>query len=78
MMKINSRGKKHVLLRSVYPGLCSGQVEVNQMVKDGGTWSAPLTLDDSCYWKHACSLSVGDSGAGFAAWVNEEQKFVGR
>jgi hypothetical protein len=51
---------------------------MNYLLRDGVNWSAPRTLGSSSLWTHDCSLAVDDSGVAFAAWVNEEGKFIGR
>ena len=79
LIKIDSNGNKHVLLKGVKPGKKSQQ-EINYLLGDNTDWSAPISLDNcnksSCYY--GISLAVGDSGEAFATWDNEEGKLIGR
>jgi hypothetical protein len=54
---------------------------MNYFVRDGENWSGPLVLGRST-WQNELeedrTLAIGDSGIAFAAWVNEEDKFIGR
>jgi len=78
LIKTDSKGNKHVLLKSVEPGFWTARKHMNYMVGDGINWSAPLTLGSSNLWSYDSSLAVAESGVAFAVWVNEEGKFIGR
>jgi hypothetical protein len=83
IVKIDSKGNIHALLGSEHPPEWAGKIisYMNYLVKDGDNWSAPLVLGRSTWQKEReekRTLAVGDSGIAFAAWVNEEDKFVGR
>lgn len=70
LIKIDPKGNKHVLLNS----FCT----IYYLVKDNANWSAPLFLGNSSGKSSDSILSIDNSGAVFAAWVNAKDKFVGR
>lgn len=77
LLRTDSRGDKHLLLKNSEKEFWKTRSYVNYLVKDDVNWSVPLRLGSSS-WSHNCTLAVDDSGAAFAAWVNEEDKFVGK
>ena len=77
LIKTDSKGNKHLLLVGREQGFWKARLYMNYLVEDNNNWSAPLTLGSSA-WSHEGSLAVDDSGVAFAAWVNQEGKFIGR
>ena len=81
LIKIDSKGNKHVLLKSLELGFFKSLYKMHYLVKDNVNWSAPLflgTCDISSLSSSDSSLAIDNSGAVFASWVNKEDKFVGR
>lgn len=76
-IKLDSTGKYHLLLQSFDPGW-KNRKYINYLVKDAIDWSKPLPIGRSHLIYDVNSLAVGNSSVAFAAWVNEEGKFVGR
>lgn len=79
-IKIDGKGTYHVLLKSVErkSDWSSAKRIMNYFYKKHNDWSAPLKLGNSHWYDNIISLAVGDSGVSFAAWVNEEGRFIGR
>lgn len=79
-LKIDPKGNIYALLGHRKPRLLNPTYSMSYLIKEGGNWSAPLTLgSNSCdWWEDIRALAVGNNGAAFAAWVNSESKFVGR
>jgi hypothetical protein len=77
-LKIDPKGNIHALLG--HGGFWKPTRSMSYLIKEGGNWSAPLTLgsNSSVWWEDIRALAVGNDGAAFAAWVNSESKFVGR
>lgn len=83
LVKIDTKGNLHALLGSEHPPPVAGKIRsyMNYFVRNGENWSGPLVLGRST-WQNELeedrTLAIGDSGIAFAAWVNEEDKFIGR
>jgi hypothetical protein len=78
LIKIGSKGNKHVLLQGVEPGFWKARKYMNYIVGRDVNWSAPLSIGSSHLYRDVISLAANDSGVAFAAWINEEGKFIGR
>jgi len=77
LIKIDPKGKRHVLLQGLEPAFWIPSRYMNYLAKEDANWSAPLALGSSSLWSYG-SLAIDDSGIAFVAWVNEEGKFIGR
>jgi hypothetical protein len=78
LIKIDSKGHKHVLLDSRKVGFWSNHYKMHYLMQDGVNWSAPLFLGNSSGRSSASSLATDNFGAVFATWANKNNKFVGR
>jgi hypothetical protein len=76
-IKLDGKGNYHLLLQNLDIGWKSRKY-MNYFLKGAAGWSAPLSLGRSHITNGVMSLAVNDCGAAFAAWVNEEGKFVAR
>jgi hypothetical protein len=77
------RGDTHGNLHALLQHRHAGDGFMNYVKKSGNEWSAPLTLGRSDRGSFMIAprprtLTVNDTGDVFAAWVDEENKFVGR
>jgi hypothetical protein len=77
-IKLDGKGKYHLLLESFEGGFWKRRKYMNYLLKGASDWYTPLTLGSSHLASDVISLAVDDSGIAFAAWVNEERKFIGR
>jgi hypothetical protein len=79
LIKTDNKGKHHVLLESLTREHGVRRFWMNYLLGDDANWSAPRTLGSSIsLWPYHSSLALDGSGVAFAAWVNEEGKFIGR
>jgi hypothetical protein len=76
-IKLDGKGKYHLLLQSLDPGW-KNRKYINYLLKDATDWSAPLVLGRCHITNDVISLAADHSGVTFAAWVNEEGKFIGK
>jgi hypothetical protein len=79
VIRKDANGNLHALLQSCKSGFWHNRCSMNYFVKKDGDWSAPLALASANYWGDTDrSLAIDNSGAVFAAWVNEAGNFTGR
>lgn len=80
---IDSRGDSHLLVRHVKVGFWSGTTTLAYLERIAGEWSSPLalgTVGGSKIDFAATSDILASTGNGdfFVAWVNEQQRYVGK
>ena len=77
-IKADNKGNRHMLLVCSDPKY-GDRLSMNYLLRNDANWSAPLSLGSSSLKNYFSTLAVDDSGGiAFAAWVNEEGKFIGR
>jgi len=78
LIRSDSKGNSYALLKMLQPGIWKRTDFPAYFAKSGGNWSAPLILGRFSFWSSSRELAVSESTSAFAAWVNEQGKFVGR
>ncbi|MHB8829978.1 MAG: hypothetical protein ACYC6Q_10685 [Syntrophales bacterium] len=74
----DSRGNNHALLVKSKAGFWKSTNELCYFYNTGNNWSAPLVLGDSLGVDSPRSLSAGQDGKVFAAWLAGGDRIVGR